>query len=118
VSDLLLCRVSADLLAHMAIEDQCERYDDKAQRDDAMKLAKQFLEGKATLRGQYYNSEDEFTHDDLMVAVWDHALYEKAFFSHATGNPAPLSDLIQRCANHAAAVHLFGEERADELFDF
>lgn len=118
MSELHPCRVAADLRAYIAIEDQCERYTDEQQRDEAVKLAKQFIEGKAKLRGQWWNCEDELTHDDLMVAVWDHKLFAQAFMAQANGNPDPLSDLIQRCANHAAAVHLFGEDRADELFDF
>lgn len=88
------------------------RYTAEKQRNEVFDLANQFL-ASATKINDCWNRE--FPLRELMVTVWDHELYENAFIAQANGNSKPMSDLIQRCARRACAIHLFGEEKADDL---
>lgn len=88
------------------------RYSAPEQRAEVFALANQYLASAVSINDGWGR---EFPLRDLMVTVWDHELYEIAFVAQANGNPAPMTDLILRCARYASAVHLFGEERAEDL---
>lgn len=110
-----VCRIANELNAHeiaVARSEHIAHYSEADQRSEAIALADQFKAGRAALNDCWGN---DYPLTELMVSVWDHELYEAAFFKAANGNSQPIQDLILRCARHAAAVHLFGEDRADEL---
>ncbi len=109
------CAVSIAELHHDAKQFHLEaahRYTASEQRLEVFELATQFL-ASATVINDY--SGREYPLRELMVTVWDHQQYESAFIAQANNNPLPMTDLILRCARYACAVHLFGEDRADEL---
>ena len=88
-------------------------YSETNQRADAVHLADQFLAKKIPHLRDW--NGDDYSMTDLGVQVFEHSLYDSALFDKANGNHIPMTDLIKRIARHAAAVHLFGDERADEL---
>lgn len=88
------------------------RYSADVQRAEVFALATQYLASAQKINDCFGR---EFPLRELMVTVWDHELYENAFIAQANGNPNPMSDLIVRCARYACAVHLFGEDKAEDL---
>lgn len=98
-------------IRHFHLEN-AHRYSAPEQRAEVFALAAQFLASAQKINDCWGR---EFPLRELMVTVWDHELYEMAFVAQANGNPNPMSDLIMRCARYACAVHLFGEDKAEDL---
>ncbi len=109
------CRVSQEEIAHDIGNYRsvmAEQYSAHEQRLEVCSLAKLYLHDQAKINDEWGR---DFPLTELMVTVWDHKLYEAAFKAIAVGVHSPMQDLITRCARYACAVHLFGEDRADEL---
>lgn len=113
--DMDKCRVSQDELLHDIKQfrsNMAEQYSEREQRLEAIALAKLYLHGQAAIKDE---DGRDYPMTELMVAVWDHKLYEATFKALAMGVHHPMQDLIIGRARYACAVHLFGESRADEL---
>jgi hypothetical protein len=109
------CPVSISELNNDLVQarlDTAFRYSSGEQRAEVFALANDYLKSAEKINDCWGR---EYPLRELMVTVWDHELYEKAFIAQANGNPNPMSDLILRCARYACAVYLFGEEKADDL---
>lgn len=104
------------------VNDDFNRWDSLTDREDwlygehrelSIELAELVAKGVDKIKDEYGRP---FTNDDFSVVVFEHDKFPSALLEMRLGNHKEMDNLIKHCAYRAAAIHLFGEDRADELF--
>ncbi len=109
------CRVSDDELRHDQAQARATaQFEQEApdMRERVEDLARDFIQGLPVAIQRYGRP---YTREDLLCDVYEHDLHDRAVFAACAGDPDPMRDLVIRCAQRAAAVHLYGECTADDL---